>query len=157
MWVGSIVRASVNVRLEFMDLRNWDTRQLGENLGYLPQDVQLFPGSIKNNIARMRSDARDEDIHRAAVLADVHDMIASLPHGYETMVAADGSPLSGGQKQRIALARAFYGNPRFLVLDEPNSNLDCVFRGDPPTDSDLMRPPVPILSAHRFRGIRPPL
>ena len=124
MLVGSILPTSGNVRLDLMDLRNWDTRQLGENLGYLPQDVQLFPGSIKNNIARMRSDARDEDIHRAAVLADVHDMIASLPHGYETMVAADGSPLSGGQKQRIALARAFYGNPRFLVLDEPNSNLD---------------------------------
>lgn len=124
MLVGSILPTSGNVRLDLMDLRNWDTRQLGENIGYLPQDVQLFPGSIKANIARMRADARDEDIHRAAVLADVHDMIAMLPHGYETMVQADGSPLSGGQKQRIALARAFYGNPRFLVLDEPNSNLD---------------------------------
>ncbi len=124
MLVGSILPTSGNVRLDLMDLRNWDTRQLGENIGYLPQDVQLFPGSIKANIGRMRADARDEDIHRAAVLADVHDMIAMLPHGYETMVQADGSPLSGGQKQRIALARAFYGNPRFLVLDEPNSNLD---------------------------------
>ena len=124
MLVGSILPTSGNVRLDLMDLRNWDERQLGENIGYLPQDVQLFPGTIKNNIARMRADARDEDIYRAAMLADVHDMIATLPHGYETMVQADGSPLSGGQKQRIALARAFYGNPRFLVLDEPNSNLD---------------------------------
>jgi ATP-binding cassette subfamily C protein len=107
-----------------MDLRNWDPRQLGENIGYLPQDVQLFPGSIKDNIGRMRGDATDEQIHHAAVLADVHEMIASLPQGYETMVAADGSPLSGGQKQRIALARAFFGNPRLVVLDEPNSNLD---------------------------------
>ncbi|MFU1477071.1 type I secretion system permease/ATPase [Roseovarius sp. C7] len=124
MLVGSILPTSGNVRLDLMDLRNWDERQLGENIGYLPQDVQLFPGTIKNNIARMRADAKDEDIYRAAMLADVHDMIATLPHGYETMVQADGSPLSGGQKQRIALARAFYGNPRFLVLDEPNSNLD---------------------------------
>lgn len=124
MLVGSILPTSGNVRLDLMDLRNWDTRQLGENIGYLPQDVQLFPGSIKANIARMRAGARDEDVHRAALLADVHDMIATLPHGYETIVQADGSPLSGGQKQRIALARAFFGNPRLLVLDEPNSNLD---------------------------------
>ncbi|WP_298261739.1 type I secretion system permease/ATPase [uncultured Litoreibacter sp.] len=124
MLVGSILPTSGNVRLDLMDLRNWDTRQLGENIGYLPQDVQLFPGSIKANIARMRAGASDEDVHRAAMLADVHDMIAMLPHGYETMVQADGSPLSGGQKQRIALARAFFGNPRLLVLDEPNSNLD---------------------------------
>jgi ATP-binding cassette subfamily C protein len=124
MLVGSILPTSGNVRLDLMDLRNWDTRQLGESIGYVPQDVQLFPGSIKANIARMRAGARDEDVHRAAMLADVHDMIATLPHGYETMVQADGSPLSGGQKQRIALARAFFGNPRLLVLDEPNSNLD---------------------------------
>lgn len=124
MLVGSILPTSGNVRLDLMDLRNWDPRQLGENLGYLPQDVQLFPGTIKDNIARMRHDATDEQVHKAAVLADVHEMIAQLPQGYETLVAADGSPLSGGQKQRIALARAFFGNPRLVVLDEPNSNLD---------------------------------
>ena len=124
MLVGSILPTSGNVRLDLMDLRNWDQRQFGENIGYLPQDVQLFPGTIKANIARMRLDADDEQIYRAAMLADVHEMIASLPHGYETLVAADGSPLSGGQKQRIALARAFFGDPHLVVLDEPNSNLD---------------------------------
>nr|WP_117190446.1 type I secretion system permease/ATPase [Rhizobium terrae] len=124
MLVGSIMPTSGNVRLDLMDLRNWDQRQFGENIGYLPQDVQLFPGTIKANIGRMRQDVDDEMIYRAAMLADVHEMIASLPYGYETMVSADGSPLSGGQKQRIALARAFFGEPHMVVLDEPNSNLD---------------------------------
>lgn len=124
MLVGSILPTSGSVRLDLMDLRNWDQRQFGENIGYLPQDVQLFPGSIKLNIARMQEDADDAEIYRAAVLADVHELIATLPEGYETVVAADGSPLSGGQKQRIALARAFFGGPKMVVLDEPNSNLD---------------------------------
>lgn len=125
MLVGSVLPTSGAVRMDLMDLRNWDQRQLGQSIGYLPQDVQLFPGTIKSNIARMRSDASDQDIYDAAILADVHDMIARLPEGYETFVAADGSPLSGGQKQRIGLARAFFGNPRMVVLDEPNSNLDA--------------------------------
>ncbi|WP_139110255.1 type I secretion system permease/ATPase [Ensifer sp. LC163] len=124
MLVGSIMPTSGNVRLDLMDLRNWDQRQFGESIGYLPQDVQLFPGTIKANISRMRDDVEDNTIFEAAVLADVHELIASFPQGYETIVAADGAPLSGGQKQRIALARAFFGNPKFVVLDEPNSNLD---------------------------------
>lgn len=124
MLVGSILPTSGNVRLDLMDLRNWDQRQFGESIGYLPQDVQLFPGTIKANISRMRDDVDDRQIYEAAVLADVHELIATFPQGYETVVAADGAPLSGGQKQRIALARAFFGNPKFVVLDEPNSNLD---------------------------------
>lgn len=124
--VGCLLPTAGKVRLDGTELRNWDRRQFGEYTGFLPQEVELFPGTIKENVCRMRNDLPDEDVYEAAQLTDVHDMIAHLPSGYETQLERSGSPLSGGQKQRIALARAFFGSPSLVVLDEPNSNLDAV-------------------------------
>jgi ATP-binding cassette subfamily C protein len=123
--VGCVLPTAGKVRLDGTELRNWDRRQFGEYTGYLPQEVELFPGSIKDNVCRMRHDLPDEKIYSAAVISGVHDMICRLPNGYETILERNGAPLSGGQKQRIALARAFFGDPAMVVLDEPNSNLDA--------------------------------
>jgi ATP-binding cassette subfamily C protein len=123
--VGCLYPTAGKVRLDGTDLRNWDRRQFGQFTGYLPQEVELFPGTIKENVCRMRDDLPDDKIYQAALLTDVHEMIAHLPAGYETVLERSGAPLSGGQKQRIALARAFFGDPSLVVLDEPNSNLDA--------------------------------
>jgi PrtD family type I secretion system ABC transporter len=122
--VGVLKPNSGTVRIDGANIFDQDLEKIGKYIGYLPQDVELFKGLVKHNIARMNVEGNDEDVIKAAKFCDIHEVILSLPNGYETLIEKDAANLSAGQKQRIALARAYFGDVKFAVLDEPNSNLD---------------------------------
>jgi PrtD family type I secretion system ABC transporter len=126
--VGAWQPRNGTVRLDEHDLTHWDEDRLGQYIGYVPQEIELLPGTVAENIARFNDGAPldDEAVLEAARLAGIEDVIRDLPDGYNTRVGPGGHVFSGGQRQRIALARAVYGNPSLIVLDEPNSNLDAI-------------------------------
>jgi PrtD family type I secretion system ABC transporter len=128
--VGGVDLSAGAVRLDGASLDDWDSEALGQHIGYLPQEFTLFEGTVKENISRFGTyvdgtpESLDRQVIEAAMAVGAHEMILSLPKGYDTRLGVSGSGLSGGQTQRIALARAFFGNPALLVLDEPNAHLD---------------------------------
>jgi ATP-binding cassette subfamily C protein len=151
--VWSPVRGTV--RLDGASIDQWEPEALGRHIGYLPQDVELFPGNVAQNIARFEDPPHPEAVLAAARAAGVHDMIVNLPEGYETSVGDHGAALSAGQAQRIGLARALYRDPFLVVLDEPNSNLDA--EGDEALTQAILgiraRGGIAIVVAHRPSAI----
>jgi ABC-type protease/lipase transport system fused ATPase/permease subunit len=121
--VGAWKPQQGTIRIDGADLASWPSDRLGKHIGYLPQDIELFAGSIADNIARLE-EPDSEMVIEAAKIAGLHEMILQMPNGYDTQIGEGGTVLSGGQRQRIGFARAVYGNPKILILDEPNSSLD---------------------------------
>ncbi|MEL7048238.1 MAG: type I secretion system permease/ATPase [Pseudomonadota bacterium] len=153
--VGLWPPASGSITLDGSRLDHWDSEDLGQHIGYLPQAVELFAGTVKDNIARFQPGARDEDVVEAAKQAFAHDLIVALPNGYDTELGAFATHLSAGQRQRIALARALFRQPRLIVLDEPNANLDR--HGDVALASAIdgcrARGQAVVLVSHRVQAI----
>ena len=153
--VGAWVPDAGEIRLDGATLDQWSPETLGAHIGYLPQTLHMLPGTVGQNIARFNAEAEDAEVIEAARIAGVHEMILALPDGYATPLDQMNGQLSGGQIQRLGLARAVFGAPRLIVLDEPNSNLDA--NGDDALSEAIRtmraRGSVVVVMAHRPSAI----